>query len=76
MSQVRLEDLKLAPVAIQYLRDVKGWSYEDIAQRLKCNRSTVYRAHAEGTQPMRHTAERLEKLAVRLWKNRNKQRAA
>lgn len=71
MAKVKLEDLELAPVAIQYLRDTQGWTYRDIAKKLRCNHSTVFRAHTQGTSLMRHTAKILKALARRVWKAEN-----
>ena len=67
MAKVKLKNLELAPVAIEYLRDIKGWTYRDIARKLKCDHSTVFRAHTQGTNLMRHTAGALQRLAKRVW---------
>lgn len=69
---LKLADLALPAVAIGYLRQVKDWSYEEIARRVKCDKATVWRAHTEGSTPMRHTAEAIQKLAERVWRAQHK----
>ena len=72
MTKTKFKSLGLPAVAISYLRDIKGWSYEEIGRRLKCDKATIWRAHTQGSEPMKHTVKALKRLAERIWKAENK----
>ncbi len=61
-------DLELPAVAVEFLRIEKDWSYDDIARRVKCHKSTIFRAHTQGSEPMQHVRVALTRLARREWR--------